>query len=138
MDDRGRSQILSPQRPQRPRAPDTRTPGTHPWTLVALAAAGVAALVLLVGVATGWLGEPADVAASPERFAAHGPPQQVIDDCNRFATEARQDAATGAEEGAGAASSAGAAGTLFGLSEESRRSRAARDAYRECMARRGY
>jgi hypothetical protein len=107
------------------------------------------ALALLVGIATGWLQEPLDVAASPELAAVDRPPPQVVDACNRVAAEALVGAAAGsgtaaqgAEVGDGEARDGSpygaAAGTLLGVSEENRRTRAGRDAYRECLAGRGY
>ena len=94
------------------------------------------------------------------------PAPAVVDDCNRYADQAQRDTgrivkngviggAVGA--GAGAAGGAiadggkgagkgagigaivgGAIGTLYGLNEENKKSDAARAAYADCMARRGY
>jgi len=94
------------------------------------------------------------------------PPHAVIEDCNRYAAATTRDdgrilrdgviggalgAGVGAAGGAiadggdGAGKGAGlgallgaAAGTLHGLNEENRKTEAARNAYGECMARRGY
>lgn len=109
--------------------------------------------------------EPAQ--RSEDRLAAAAPPPpSAVEDCNRYAADAERDAkrvvgdavvggaigaavgaASGAiadgDDGAGKGAGIGAligatAGTLHGLSQENSRSEAARAAYSECMANRGY
>ena len=90
----------------------------------------------------------------------------MIEDCNRYAAQAKRDtgriakdglvggavgvgvgaasgAVAGGSKGAGKGAGIGAilgatAGALYGLNEENQRTEAARAAYSECMARRGY
>jgi uncharacterized protein YcfJ len=103
---------------------------------------------------------PARVAAAP----AARPPPALIEDCNRYAATARdnghilQDGVIGGAVGAGAGAAGGAiadggsgagkgagigavvgavGGALYGLTEENKKSERAREAYAECIARRG-
>lgn len=111
--------------------------------------------------------EPSGAAsAAPAARASARAPAEVVEQCNLYAAQARRDtnrivrdgvvggavgAGVGAAGGAiadggdGAGKGAGigalvgaAAGTLFGLSEENRKSEQAMAAYQQCMARRGY
>jgi hypothetical protein len=132
----------------------------------AVAGAAIATVALAAGgVVMGAL--KAGDKRSPEMVASAAmPPRQVVEDCNRYASQARWDkgriakegviggaigaglgAAGGAiaDGGSGAGKGAGigaivgaAAGTLHGLSGENRKSDQAEIAYRTCMARRGY
>ena len=104
---------------------------------------------------------------SSTRSAAHdesGPSRAIVEDCNRYAAEKRdgmriaKNGAIGGVVGAGVGAAGGAiadggkgagkgagigalvgitAGALYGLNEENRKSDAAREAYAECIARRG-
>jgi hypothetical protein len=102
-------------------------------------------------------------ARSASRVAAR-PAPRVIEDCNRYAAEARdnmrilKDGAIGGAVGAGVGAAGGAiadggegagkgagigavvgavGGALYGLNEENKKSEQARQAYAECVARRG-
>lgn len=141
-----------------------RTPQTNPWKIGVLAAGGVALAVVAGGAVMGAL----DDDASPERVTntRAQPPTAAVEDCNRYAANAERnlgevakkgliggavgagvgaaggaiaDGGDGAGKGAGIGAIVGAtAGSLYGLSEENRRTEAAREAYSECMARKGY
>jgi hypothetical protein len=102
---------------------------------------------------------------APARTATSAP-QRVVEDCNAYAAAAERDktrilrdAVVGGAAGAGVGAAGGAiadggegagkgagigaivgatAGTLYGLNEENKKSEAARTAYQQCMARRGY
>jgi uncharacterized protein YcfJ len=104
-------------------------------------------------------------AARPARVAAARPAPRVIEDCNAYATEqardnmrilkdgaiggavgagvgaaggAIADGGSGAGKGAGIGAVVGAVGgALYGLNEENKKSDRARQAYAECIARRG-
>lgn len=102
-------------------------------------------------------------ARSAPRVAAR-PAPQVIQDCNQYAAEARdnmrilKDGAIGGAVGAGVGAAGGAiadggsgagkgagigavvgvvGGALYGLNEENKKSDRAREAYAQCVARRG-
>jgi hypothetical protein len=104
--------------------------------------------------------DPEAAARAPE------PTAQAIEDCNRYAASVTRDSGrivrdglvggavgaglgaaggaiadggSGAGKGAGIGALVGAtAGGLYGLNEENRKTQVARDAYRDCLARRGY
>src|SRR5262245_11101053 len=107
---------------------------------------------------------PQPVAAAPARSAPARPSARVIEDCNQYAAAARdnmrvlKDGAVGAAVGAGVGAAGGAiadggegagkgagigavvgavGGALYGLNEENKKSERARQAYAECIARRG-
>jgi hypothetical protein len=103
---------------------------------------------------------------APTQVARAAPPATVVEDCNQYAARAQRntgrivrdgvvgtavgagvgaaggaiaDGGEGAGKGAGIGAIVGAVGgTLFGLSEENRKSDQAMAAYQQCMARRGY
>ena len=103
---------------------------------------------------------------APVVVTAVQPTQSAVDDCNHLAAQAARDTGAivrdgaiggaigagvgaaggaiadggdGAGKGAGIGALAGvAAGTLYGLDQENSRTEAARLAYRQCMAKRGY
>lgn len=105
-------------------------------------------------------------AAAPAPQVASAPPASVVEDCNRYAAAADRNemevakdgliggaigaglgaaggaiakGGKGAGKGAGIGALVGAAGgTLYGLNEENQRTEAARNAYRDCLARQGY
>ena len=105
-------------------------------------------------------------AAAPARQVTSAPPQSIVEDCNRYAAAAdrnemaiAKDGLLGGAIGAGVGAAGGAiakggkgagkgagigaivgavGGSLYGLNEENRRTEAARAAYGDCMARRGY
>lgn len=104
--------------------------------------------------------------AAPVRQVASAPPPSIVEDCNRYAAgadrnemEIAKDGLIGGAIGAGVGAAGGAiakggkgagkgagigaivgavGGSLYGLNEENRRTEAARAAYGDCMARRGY
>ncbi|HEX5067561.1 MAG TPA: hypothetical protein VFY49_15690 [Myxococcota bacterium] len=105
-------------------------------------------------------------ASAPQHVASVRAPAAVVEDCNQYAAQTQRntgrivrdgvvggavgagvgaaggaiaDGGEGAGKGAGIGAIVGAAaGTLFGLSEENRKSDQATAAYQQCMARRGY
>ncbi len=153
-------------------------------TLIAAVATGLA--LAAIGWATGLIDrvsdseEPAAVETpdelgfetpqqgpeEPRLASTSPPPPSAIEDCNRYAADAKRnaervigDALVGGAIGAGVGAAGGAiaggddaagkgagigalvgatAGTLHGLSQENSRTEAARAAYSECMANRGY
>ena len=137
----------------------------NPWKIGVLV--GGAALALLVGggLAAGTFPRPDGADGGADAGPAQ-PTARAVEDCNQYAASATRDnrrivrdglvggaigtgvgAAGGAiadgGEGAGKGAGIGAllgvtAGSLYGLNEENRKTEAARAAYRECMARRGY
>jgi hypothetical protein len=66
-----------------------------------------------------------------------GVPPRVVDECNRLARQAPRDSTRVLHDSAVARIGA-AAGTVYGLSEENRKSDYAVASYRLCMARRGW
>jgi hypothetical protein len=134
------------------------------WSIVA-AAVGIPLTVLAVaGGARMLRTEPEASASVSSRAAEARPAPAVIEDCNRFAAEARdnkrivKDGAIGAAVGAGVGAAGGAiadggdgagkgagigavvgvvSGAIYGMTEENKKSDAAREAYAECIARQG-
>ncbi len=145
MRDRNMEDLERSEKPERSENPleSTRPRGGH-WKPALAALGAVLALALLMGLATGTVQEAIDVAAGPPLAASDEPPADVIEACNSYA--ARAGTSIVVEEGVGfggavreeRASGAVASGTFFGMSEENRRSEAARIAYGACMERRGY
>ena len=141
---------------------------SNPWKWAFIAAAvGIPLTVLAFagGARLLRIGPPAEVhaTASAARAVAR-PAPAVIEDCNQYAAEARdnmrivKNGAIGGAVGAGAGAAGGAiadgkdgigkgagigalvgvvGGALYGLNEENKKSDAAREAYAECIARRG-
>lgn len=109
---------------------------------------------------------PAEQQAAPESAVASRPPSAVIEDCNAYAAgvrnrteEALKGAVIGGAVGAGVGAAGGAiakggkgagkgagigsilgatVGTLYGLDQANQANARAQEAYRACMARRGY
>jgi len=138
----------------------------NPWK-TGVIVGGVALAVLLGGgLVSGLIADLGGGETEETQETQAGPPPALIEDCNRYAAATSRDggrilrdgviggalgAGVGAAGGAiadggdGAGKGAGigallgaAAGTLHGMSEENRKTEAARNAYRDCMARRGY
>ena len=138
---------------------------SNPWKWWLIAAAiGVPLTVLaFAGGARLVQSEPEAEARSSARAVAR-PAPAVIEDCNQYAAAARdnmriaKDGAIGAAVGAGVGAAGGAiadggsgagkgagigavvgvvGGALYGLNEENKISDRAREAYAECIARRG-
>ena len=130
------------------------------WKIVSLTMGGILLLATLVIAASALRND------APVVVGAVQPPRGAVEDCNHFAAQAARDTGAivqngviggavgagvgaaggaiadggdGAGKGAGIGALAGvAAGTLYGLNQENNRTEAARLAYRQCMARRGY
>jgi hypothetical protein len=139
----------------------------NPWKIATIGLGLGLALLVITGIvmARGDTDDAGDQSGPAPAVAARPAPRDV-EDCNRYAAGTGRDtgrivkdaliggavgagvgAASGAivdggdaaGEGAGVGGLVGvAAGTLYGLHEENRKSEAAQRAYRECMARRGY
>ncbi len=138
---------------------------TWKWSLVA-AAIGVPLTVLAVTSGPSMMrSEPeAEARASSSQAAEARPAPAAIEDCNRYAAEARdnkrivKDGAIGAAVGAGVGAAGGAiadggdgagkgagigavvgvvSGAIYGLTEENKKSESARQAYADCIARQG-
>jgi hypothetical protein len=138
------------------------------WSFIALVIGVPVAALAIAGGARLLQSEPAkEEAAAQARSApsvAARPAPRVIEDCNRYAAEARDnmrilrdgaigaaggaavgaaggaiaDGGSGAGKGAGIGAVVGAVGgALYGLNEENQKSERARQAYAECVARRG-
>jgi uncharacterized protein YcfJ len=133
------------------------------WSFVA-AVIGLPLTGLAIAGGAGLLkGEPAAESRSSSQAVAR-PAAAVIEDCNRYAAEARdnkrivKDGAIGAVVGAGVGAAGGAiadgkdgagkgagigavvgvvSGAIYGLTEENKKSESAREAYSDCIARRG-
>jgi len=144
---------------------DTRS-NPWKWAFLS-AVAGVPLVVLAAVGGTRLLrDEPApEPHASSQAQEVARPAPAVIEDCNQYAAAARdnkrivKDGAIGAAVGAGVGAASGAiadddgdgakkgagigavvgavSGTLYGLNEENEKSERARQAYAECVARRG-
>jgi hypothetical protein len=147
---------------------------SNPWKWTVIAAAiGIPLTVLAVaGSARLLQSEPETVAeeraearaSAPYRAVESRPAPTLIEDCNRFAAEARdnkrivKDGAIGAAVGAGVGAAGGAiadggdgagkgagigavvgvvSGAIYGMTEENKKSEAAREAYSDCIARQG-
>jgi len=137
----------------------------NPWKWIVIAAViGVPLLVLaFAGGARLLQRDPEADARAPGQAAVRSAPE-VVEDCNRYAAAARdnmriaKDGAIGGAVGAGVGAAGGAiadggkgagkgagigavvgvvGGALYGLTEENQKSERAREAYAECMARRG-
>jgi uncharacterized protein YcfJ len=133
------------------------------WSLIA-AVIGVPLTVLAVAGGTRMLRTETETEARASSHAAARPAPAVIEDCNQFAAAARdnkriaKDGAIGGVVGAGVGAAGGAiadgkdgagkgagigavvgvvSGALYGLTEENEKSERAREAYAECIARRG-
>lgn len=138
---------------------DTRS---NPWKWSFIAAAVGIPLTVLAFAGSAWLlqSEPEAEAAA----AAARPAAAVIENCNQYAAAARdnmrivKDGAIGGAVGAGVGAAGGAiadggsgagkgagigavvgvvSGAFYGLNEENKKSERAREAYAECIARRG-
>jgi hypothetical protein len=137
----------------------------NPWKIAVLVGGGIVLALAAAGVVTSVV-QNDDASSGRAVASAQAPPQALIEDCNQYAAGAQRDhgkilkdgavggavgaglgaaggaiadGGDGAGKGAGIGAIVGAAtGTLFGLNEENRRTEAARDAYRDCMARNGY
>jgi hypothetical protein len=142
---------------------------SNPWKwsfIAAVIGVPVAALAIAGGarlLQSGSEKEAEAEARSAPRVAAR-PAPQVIQDCNQYAAEARdnmrilKDGAIGGAVGAGVGAAGGAiadggsgagkgagigavvgvvGGALYGLNEENKKSDRAREAYAQCIARRG-
>lgn len=139
---------------------------SNPWKWAFIAAAiGIPLTVLaFAGGARLLRSAPEQPQASVAARAVARPAPAVIEDCNQYAAEARdnmrivKNGAIGGAVGAGAGAAGGAivdgkdgigkgagigalagivGGALYGLNEENKKSEAAREAYAECIARRG-
>ena len=133
------------------------------WPVVA-AALGVPLTVLAFAGATRVLRSEPEAEPHASSQAVARPAPAVIEDCNQYAAAERdnkrivKDGAIGAAVGAGIGAASGAiadgddgagkgagigavvgavSGTLYGLNEENKKSERAREAYAECIARRG-
>lgn len=134
----------------------------NPWRTAVIAIAILVPTFLAVGAGVMALrkGDPLTHSSVASRPAA------VVEDCNRYAASAQRDTgrivrdgAVGGAVGAGVGAAGGAIadggkgagkgagigavvgatiGALRGISEENEKTEAARSAYAECMARRGY
>jgi hypothetical protein len=138
---------------------------SNPWKWSFIAAAVGVPLTVLAFAGSAWLlqSEPEAGAGAPARALAR-PAPAVIENCNQYAAAARdnmrivKDSAIGGAVGAGVGAAGGAiadggsgagkgagigavvgvvSGALYGLNEENRKSEGARQAYAECIARRG-
>jgi hypothetical protein len=136
------------------------------WSFIALVIGVPVAALAIAGGARLLQSEPEQEAAAQARSAprvAARPAPQVVEDCNRYAAErdnmrilkdgaiggavgagvgaaggAIADGGSGAGKGAGVGAVVGAVGgALYGLNEENKKSESARQAYAECVARRG-
>ena len=145
------------------------TLSSNPWRTAVIATAILVSMFLAIGagaLALRKVGPLTHSSVARGAPAVAAPARAVVEDCNRYAEEARRDTgrivqngvvggAVGA--GAGAAGGAiadggkgagkgagigaivgGAVGALYGLNEENKKSDAARAAYADCLARRGY
>jgi hypothetical protein len=141
------------------------TRSSDPWkvTVITLAIAASSALAIGAGAV---LLQGDDEPEDRHVVVSRPPPAAMVEDCNRYAADARRNGGTivrdgliGGAVGAGVGAATGAigegrrgvrkgaaigavvgttAGALYGLSEENRRSADARAAYSECLARNGY
>jgi hypothetical protein len=142
---------------------------SNPWRTAVIVTAILVPTFLAIGagaIALRKVGPLTHSSVARQATPAAAPAPAVIEDCNRYAEQAKRDTgrivkngvvggAVGA--GAGAAGGAiadggkgagkgagigaivgGAIGTLYGLNEENKKSEAARAAYGDCLARRGY
>lgn len=139
---------------------DTRS---NPWKWSFIAAAVGIPLTVLAFAGSAWLlqGTPDEKAGAA---ALSRPAPAVIENCNQYAAAERdnmrivKDGAIGGAVGAGVGAAGGAiadggsgagkgagigavvgvvSGAFYGLSEENKKSERAREAYAECIARRG-
>ena len=138
----------------------------NPWKATLLAIAVGVPLVAVGAVVANLTDRERASSSGAAPAASSRAPVAVVEECNRFATEADRDATRvlrdgvlggavgagvgaaggaiadgghGAGKGAGIGALVGAtAGTLYGLNEENRKSEQAMAAYRACMDRRGY
>jgi hypothetical protein len=143
---------------------DTRS-NPWKWSFIAAAIGVPLAVLAFAGGARLLQGETETEAESRSSApAAARPAPAVIEDCNRYAAAARdnmriaKDGAIGAVVGAGVGAAGGAiadggsgagkgagigavvgvvGGALYGLTEENKKSERAREAYAECVVRRG-
>jgi len=136
------------------------------WSFIA-AVIGVPLAVLAVAGGARLLQSEPEAEAREARSSARAvaaPAPRVIEDCNQYAAAARnnmrivKDGAIGGAVGAGVGAAGGAiadggsgagkgagigavvgvvGGALYGLNEENKKSERAREAYAECVARRG-
>jgi hypothetical protein len=131
------------------------------WKIVGLTTGGILLTLGMLVIVASALRSDESVDVAPAQ-----PPQGAVDDCNHLAAQTARDTGSivkdgaiggaigagvgaaggaiadggdGAGKGAGIGALAGAAaGTLYGINQENSRTEAARLAYRECMAKRGY
>ena len=138
----------------------------NPYKTIVLALAIIVPLMLAVGAGAYALRKSPSLRAATSSGTAAAVERRVVEDCNQYAAAAKRDtgrivrdgaiggavgagvgAAGGAiakgGEGAGKGAGIGAVlgatiGALRGLDQENQKSAAARAAYDECLARRGY
>ncbi len=123
---------------------------SNPWKTAVIGVAIVVPLMLAVGTGAFALRSPSLRAAASSGESAKIE-RRVVEDCNQYAAAAKRDtggivrdgAIAKGGEGAGKSAGIGAVlgatiGALRGLSEENQKSEAARAAYSNCLARRGY
>jgi hypothetical protein len=138
----------------------------NPWKTGVIAVSILVAVMLAIGAGAYALRKSPSLRAAASSGSARQTERRVIEDCNRYAADAEQDTgrivrdgAVGGAVGAGVGAAGGAIadggkgagkgagigalvgatiGALRGLSEENQKSDAARAAYADCLARRGY
>jgi len=139
---------------------------TNPWRTAVITTAAVTAVMLAIGAGAFALRKSPSLRAAATTGSTSRVERQVVEDCNRYAAAAQRDTgrivrdgAIGGAVGAGVGAAGGAiakggegagkgagigaligvtVGALRGLSEENRKSETARQAYAECLERRGY
>jgi hypothetical protein len=132
----------------------------NPWKTAVIASVAVVATAIAIGAGAAMLRK------SQSHSDSHAKRAVIVEDCNRYAAAAQRDTGRivrdgvvggavgagvgaaggaiadggdGAGKGAGIGAVLGATvGALRGLSAENQKSEAARSAYADCMARRGY
>jgi hypothetical protein len=142
------------------------SPQSNPWRTAVIAMAIAVPTLCALGAGAYALRKSPPLRAVTSTGAARQAEHAVVEDCNRYAAGAQRDTArivrdgavggavgagvgaaggaiadggNGAGKGAGIGALVGATvGALRGLSAENQRSEAARAAYSECLARRGY
>jgi hypothetical protein len=138
---------------------------SNPWKWSFIAAAiGIPLTVLAFAGGARLMQDDLDSEARSSGKAVARPAARVVEDCNQYAAAARnnmrivKDGAIGGAVGAGVGAAGGAiadggsgagkgagigavvgvvGGALYGLTEENKKSERSREAYAECVARRG-